>query len=345
MKTDEYYMEQCINLALKGIGNVAPNPMVGSVIVHNDTVIGEGYHEKYGQAHAEVNAINAVKDKSLLEKSTIYVNLEPCAHFGKTPPCSDLIISSKIPRVVIGCVDSYSEVSGKGIAKMLSAGIDVRVGVMESESLELNRRFFTYHNKQRPYIILKWAQSKDGYIDIKRAKNEKGIFWITQPETKKLVHQWRHEEAGILVGSNTIRIDNPELTCRDYDGTSPTRFVIDQKLRLDYPAFKVGDRKNQTYILTEKQVISNGKLQFLSPENFSIKAILKKIYTLEIQSLIVEGGAFTIQKFLDENIWDEARILTGIRDLKDGVKAPTIKGTIIKNIDLDKDKLTIIRND
>lgn len=342
MSTDEKFMQRCIDLAQLGAGSVAPNPMVGSVVVHNGKIIGEGYHEQYGQAHAEVNAIQSVKDKTLLEKATIYVNLEPCAHFGKTPPCSDLIIASKIPNVVIGCIDSYSEVAGKGIAKMSDAGINVNVGVLEKESLALNKRFFTFHNKKRPYIILKWAQSANGCIDIDRTNNEKGVFWITQPETKALVHKWRHEEAAILVGKNTIKVDNPSLTCRNYEGNSPIRVIIDQKMRLDYGGFNVGDRKVQTYVLSEKDVISNGMLQFVKPVDFTIKSILTALASLDIQSIIIEGGATTLSHFIKADLWDETRILTGINSIPNGKPAPKVEGIVNKTYAFGKDQVKII---
>ncbi len=342
MSTDEKFMQRCIELAQLGAGSVAPNPMVGSVVVHNGKIIGEGYHEQYGQAHAEVNAIQSVKDKALLKEATIYINLEPCAHFGKTPPCSDLIIASKIPNVVIGCIDSYSEVAGKGIAKMSDAGINVNVGVLEQESLALNKRFFTFHNKKRPYIILKWAQSANGYIDIDRANNEKGVFWITQPATKALVHKWRHEEAAILVGKNTINVDNPSLTCRNYEGNSPIRIIIDQKMRLDYGGFNVGDRKAQTYVLSEKEVISKGKLQFIKPADFTIKSILTTLANLDIQSVIIEGGATTLNHFINADLWDEARILTGVNSIPNGTPAPIVQGIVSEAYAFGKDQIKII---
>ncbi|MFT5824439.1 MAG: diaminohydroxyphosphoribosylaminopyrimidine deaminase [Crocinitomix sp.] len=342
MSTDEKFMQRCLDLAQLGAGNVAPNPMVGCVIVCDGNIIGEGYHQQYGQAHAEVNAILAVQDKSLLTKSTIYINLEPCAHFGKTPPCADLIITSKIPNVIIGCIDSYSEVAGKGVEKMSNAGIKVHVGILEAESLTLNKRFFTYHNIKRPYIILKWAQTTNGFIDIDRSNNKKGVFWITQPETKALVHKWRHEEAAILVGKNTVKVDNPSLTCRNYEGTSPIRVIIDQKMKLDYGGFQVGDRSTQTYILTEKEVISNGKLQFIQPKDFTLPSILTKLAQLEIQSVIIEGGATTLNHFIQADLWDEARILTGINAIKDGIIAPQVTGLISENYHLGKDHIKIL---
>ena len=222
-------MKKCLELAQKGMGYVSPNPMVGCVVVFNDQIIGEGYHQEYGTSHAEVNAIENVKDKSLLKKSTLYVNLEPCAHFGKTPPCTNLIIESEIPKVVIGCIDSYSEVSGKGIEKMQNTGIEVIVGVLEKESRELNIRFFTFHEKKRPCVILKWAESKDGFI---APKNQNKPFWMTSSESKKLVHKWRAEEEAILVGRITAKKDNPSLTVREVAGSNPLRIIIDTNLKL-----------------------------------------------------------------------------------------------------------------
>ncbi len=347
MLTDEKYMQRCIELARLGIGYAAPNPMVGSVVVHEGKIIGEGYHERCGEAHAEVNAIGSVKDKSLLKSSTIYVNLEPCAHFGKTPPCADLIVASAIPKVVIGTIDPYAEVAGKGIKKLKAAGIDVTVNVLQKECLDLNRRFFTFHEKKRPYVILKWAQSADGFIDKLRTPGEKGIYWITAPETRTLVHKWRHEEAGIMVGRYTVKTDNPSLNCRDYDGVSPTRFVIDQKMRLDYAAFNVGDRNVQTYILTEKEITSSGQLQFVQPKSFASKDIMTKLYDLAIQSVIIEGGAYTLNSFLKSDIFDEIRILTGRTNLDKGTIAPTLpKNAVSKDqFKYGKDLINIYRHD
>jgi diaminohydroxyphosphoribosylaminopyrimidine deaminase/5-amino-6-(5-phosphoribosylamino)uracil reductase len=330
--TDEHYMQRCLELARIGLGNVAPNPMVGSVIVHHDIIIGEGFHEKYGEAHAEVNAINAVSDHSLLKESTLYVNLEPCAHFGKTPPCANLIIEKGIKRVVVGCIDSFSEVAGKGIRRLQDAGIEVTVGVLETESLEINKRFFTFHNKKRPYLILKWAQSKDGFIDIARDNNEKGIHWITQKETKQLVHKWRSEEAGILVGKNTVLNDNPELTVREVEGASPARFVIDSQDSLDLSQFKIGNSKAITYKIVSKN------------EHIDVSEIVDFIFTKEIQSVIIEGGKITLEQFINEDIWDEARVLTGNSNLYEGVKAPTLKTGPVRSINYGEDLIQIYRN-
>ncbi|MBI3133189.1 MAG: bifunctional diaminohydroxyphosphoribosylaminopyrimidine deaminase/5-amino-6-(5-phosphoribosylamino)uracil reductase RibD [Bacteroidetes bacterium] len=347
MSDHELYMRRCFQLALQGKGFVAPNPLVGSVIVHDHKIIGEGYHMKYGEAHAEVNAVKSVADQSLLQASTLYVNLEPCAHHGKTPPCADLIVANKIPRVVIGCVDSFSEVAGKGIAKLRAAGIDVTVGVLEKESRELNARFFTFHEKKRPYVILKWAQSSDGFIDITRQKNQphsKGIVWITEPTTKTLVHQWRHEEAAIMVGWKTVANDNPNLTCREIVGKNPVRIVIDADLRLDYNAFHLGDRKAKTIVLTAKNVTGDENLQFISPADFSVNSILSKLWQLNLQSVIVEGGRTTLQHFMDSKTWNEARILTGQKKLTDGSTAPNIEGLTTASYYFGNDHVHILKN-
>jgi len=342
MQNEEFFMERCIELAKRGIRNVSPNPMVGSVIVYKDDIIGEGYHKNYGKAHAEVNAIASVKDKSLLKDSTLYVSLEPCAHFDKTPPCSNLIIEHKIPKVVIGCIDSFSEVSGKGIEKMQKAEIEVIVGVLEKESRELNKRFFTFHEKKRPYIILKWAESKDGFI---APKNQSVTFWMTSSESKKTVHQWRAEEDAILVGRVTVEKDNPSLTVREVKGNSPIRIVIDKELKLS-SALNLFDRSAKT-------IIFNAKKTEVIDSNYFIKTdfkdllnnILKELYKQHSQSVIVEGGTKTLQSFIDENMWDEARIFTANKTLTDGIKAPKIDGEICSEEKIGEDKLEIIKND
>ena len=334
-------MKRALFLANLGRGNVSPNPMVGSVVVCDDKIIGEGYHQQYGKAHAEVNAINSVKNKNLLQKSTIYVNLEPCAHFGKTPPCSNLIIESKIPRVVIGCIDSFSEVAGKGIEKMKKAGIDVTVGVLDKESLDLNKRFFTFHTHQRPYIILKWAKSKNGFMDIDRSTDSKGIFWITQPETKCLVHKWRAEEAGILVGRKTIENDNPSLTSRDYAGNNPVRIVLDKDLANVYSKYIISKDDVKTVILNGKTSKIENNIQYIKLDDFSIETILLELYNQNIQSVIIEGGAYTLNQFIDANLWDEARVLTGINSIEAGVKSPIINGELIESYNFGKDLVEV----
>ena len=341
MQNEEFFIKKCIELAKRGIRNVSPNPMVGSVIVYNGKIIGEGYHENYGSHHAEVNAIASVKDKSLLSKSTIYVNLEPCAHFGKTPPCSNLIIENKIPKVVIGSVDCFSEVSGKGIDKMKKAGIKVVVGISEKESRELNKRFFTFHEKKRPYIILKWAESKDGYI---APKNQIEPFWMTSSESKKLVHKWRAEETAILVGRVTAEIDNPCLTVREVEGENPFRIVIDKNLKLSTD-LNLFNNNSKTIVFNAIKSGENDTNNFIKIDfNVLINNILSELYKLNIQSIIIEGGSKTLQSFIDENMWDEARIFTANKTLVEGVKAPTIEGGIISEEYIGGDQLKLMSN-
>lgn len=327
MERDEIYMKRCLELAELGLGKTYPNPMVGSVIVHKGEIIGEGWHQKAGEAHAEVNAVNSVVDKSLLKESTIYVNLEPCSHYGKTPPCADLIIQHQIPKVVIGCVDSFSEVSGKGIERLKQAGAEVSLGVLERQCKLSHRRFFTFHEKKRPYIILKWAQTKDGFI----APNTQAFgkpFWISSKASKQLVHRWRTEEAAILVGSNTAKKDNPALTARMYKGEQPLRIVIDRALKLS-KQLAIFDESAQTIVYTEQNRAntdgSNIIYQKIDFENLH-QNILDDLYQRNIQSLIIEGGRYTLQSFIDEQLWDEARVFMGESELADGIAAPTLSG-------------------
>lgn len=297
MQTNEHYIQRCIEIARNGLGSTAPNPMVGCVIVHDNKIIGEGYTSPYGGPHAEVNAINAVKDTHLLNESTLFVTLEPCSHYGKTPPCSDLIIKHKIPKVVIGCIDDNEQVAGKGIAKLRNSGCEVTVGVLENECKEHHKRFFTFHNKKRPYIILKWAASKDGFI-APLHKSEKKPVWITNSYSRQLVHKWRAEEQAILVGTNTVVEDNPSLTVRDWTGNNPIRFVLDQNNRLS-KSYQVFDDTVETHL------ISNQHIDFNSPIAVQIAQYL---YDKDINSVIVEGGARTLNTFIDEDLWDEAHI-------------------------------------
>jgi len=341
MQNREIFMKKCLELAKKGMGYVSPNPMVGCVIVFNDEIIGEGYHQEYGKDHAEVNAIENVKDKSLLKKSTLYVNLEPCVHFGKTPPCTNLIIESKIPKVVIGCADSYSEVSGKGIKKMQNRGIEIIVGVLGKESRELNKRFFTFHEKKRPYIILKWAESKDGFM---APLNQNKPFWMTSSESKKLVHKWRAEEEAILIGRITAKKDNPSLTVREVAGSNPIRIIIDKNLTLsgDLNLFN-SDAK--TIIFNSLKSEENGTNQFIKIDfNYLIEKILKELHKQNIQSVKIEGGSITLQSFIDSNIWDEARIFTANKLFSQGLKTPIIEGKIILERKIGTDTLEIITN-
>jgi diaminohydroxyphosphoribosylaminopyrimidine deaminase/5-amino-6-(5-phosphoribosylamino)uracil reductase len=339
------YMQRCIQLAKNGLGTTYPNPLVGSVIVYEGKIIGEGWHQKAGAPHAEVNAINSVKNKKLLPQSTIYVSLEPCSHFGKTPPCSDLIIQYKIPKVVIGSFDPNEKVAGKGIEKLKSAGVEVTVGLLEKKCVALNKRFFMYHNRQRPYIILKWAESADGFLAPDQ-KSEKKPVWITNPYSRQLVHKWRTEEAAILVGTTTVLEDNPQLNARDWFGENPIRVVIDRlgKITKDY---EVKNRLQKTIIFT---AIENNALdENLIYENCIFDSLLPNkiiafLYQLGIQSIIIEGGQKTLQTFIDANLWDEARIFKGTDYFKKGCKAPLISGKITAQTKSLNDQLLILKN-
>jgi len=324
--TDAFYMQRCLHLAQRGIGHVAPNPMVGCVIVHNDVIIGEGYHMKFGEAHAEVNAINAVKNKELLKKATLYVNLEPCAHYGKTPPCVDLIIKYNIPIVVIACMDSTEKVAGKGIEKLKSHGCDVRTGILEAESRRLNKRFFTFHEKKRPYIILKWAQTKDGFIDRIREENAPiQPNWIMGEETRVIVHKWRTEENGIMIGTRTALNDNPSLTARDWPGKNPVRIVLDRQLKLS-KSLSIFNTEAPCIIFNEVQNHEINHLKYIRIEfnETIINQVCLALYTEGIQSVIIEGGTTLLNSFLNDNLWDEARVFTGNVLYKQGLKAPLI---------------------
>jgi len=342
VNSEEFYINKCIVLARLAKGKTSPNPMVGSVIVHQDKIIGEGYHQQYGSHHAEVNAINNVKDKSLLSESTLYVNLEPCSHFGKTPPCSDLIIEHKIPKVIIGCIDTFSEVTGKGIAKMERAGIEVVVGFLEKQSRELNKRFFAFHEKKRPYIILKWAESKDGFI---APINQTESFWMTSSISKTLVHQWRAEEDAIVVGRITAEKDNPSLTVREVEGNNPIRIVIDKDLKLSNN-LNLFNQEAKTLIFNRVKTEETDSNYFIKIYfNNLTKSILQELHKRNIQSVIIEGGSKTLESFIDDNMWDEARIFTTKKELTDGVKSPNIKGEIVTANEIGGDNLEIITNE
>ena len=342
----EKYMQRCLNLAKNGLGNTYANPMVGSVIVCNDKIIGEGFHHKAGEPHAEVNAVNSVKDKSLLAESTLYVNLEPCAHYGKTPPCALLIKESKIPRVVIGCTDTFSEVAGKGIEMLQNAGVEVIVGVLEEESKELNKRFFTFHEKKRPYVILKWAQTLDGFIDIDRTEKNYGQpTWITNDFAKKLVHKWRSEEQAILVGTNTAIKDNPSLTTREWTGNSPVRVLIDRQRRVP-ESHNLLDGKVETMVFTERNVKDKSNIRFVNIDFKTdfVPEILKELHKAKLQSVIIEGGRQVLQSFIDVNLWDEARVFIGNKMFRGGVEAPALKAEIVAEEEVGNSKLFNYRN-
>ena len=327
MNTNEKYIKHCLELAKRGLCRVAPNPMVGCLILHEGKVIGEGHHEEAGKAHAEVNAIESVKDKSLLKKSTLYVNLEPCSHHGKTPPCSDVIIEHKIPHIVIGSVDTNKLVSGKGIKKLIEAGCKIETGVLEKECREINKRFFTFHEKKRPYIILKWAQTKDKFIDRIRNVAEIGTqLKITSPETDKLVHKWRTEEQAILVGSNTTLLDNPQLTARLYEGKNPIRILIDRSLKIP-DTHKIFNPSAKIIVFTScfKKNITNAEYVLAEKEHSLLEQVLNSLFDRNIISVIVEGGGLLINHFIKENLWDEARVITNDTAVNEGVNAPEIK--------------------
>lgn len=341
MNVHEKYILRCLEIAQKGLGSVSPNPMVGSVIVHNDEIIGEGYHQKYGGPHAEVNAINSVSDKSVLKESTIYVSLEPCNHFGKTPPCSHLIVKHQIPKVVIANVDPFAAVNGTGIKYLQDHGIDVTFGILEQEAAFINRRFFTFHTKKRPYIILKWAQTQDGYMDIDRTDNPNTSYWITTPASKRLSHQWRSEEDGILVGFNTVKNDNPSLTTREVTGKNPTRIVIDRKL--DLPTNKaIFDESSKTIVINEQVEKAENNIHYKKVNStHSIHEILTALHEENIQSVIIEGGKATLNQFIEAGIWDEARVLTAAKNFGKGLKAPVLNQSPNSIEAVDTDQLAI----
>jgi diaminohydroxyphosphoribosylaminopyrimidine deaminase/5-amino-6-(5-phosphoribosylamino)uracil reductase len=343
---NEKVLSRAIELAKLGIGNVNPNPMVGCVITHKEKIIGEGYHQKYGEAHAEVNAINDVFEKypnaaDLLKEATIYVTLEPCAHFGKTPPCADLIIKHQIPKAVIGCKDPFAHVNGLGIQKLKDAGIEVIEGILEQECIELNKRFFTRIAKQRPYVILKWAQTADVFF----APNTNEQKWISGKQAKQLVHRWRVEEDCILIGKNTALIDNPQLNVRLASGKNPIRAVIDRDLTLP-KTLHIFDNSVKTFIFNQSVTDIVDQTYYIGIEDFDYflpQYVLYQLYLQDIQSVIIEGGVKTLQAFIDANLWDEARIFTSEATWGDGIKAPMIKGNTTESIKIEEDLLTILQ--
>ena len=336
-------MQRCIDLAKQGSGNVAPNPMVGCVIVHNGEIIAEGYHQKFGEAHAEVNAINSVPaDKQhLLNQSVLYVNLEPCSHHGKTPPCTDLIITKQIPQVVIGISDPNPLVSGKGIKKLQTAGIKVTIGPLQDECTELNKRFITFYEKKRPYITLKWAQTNDGFI----APTDGKKLQISGKLSQQLVHKWRSEEQSILVGYNTALNDNPQLTVREWKGNNPIRIVIDQKLALP-KNLHLFDNNVPTIVLNELANEKNENIELIKIEfgNETAKNILSSLYNRNFQSVFVEGGAKTLQLFLTSNLWDEARVFISPDNVQTGIKAPVLLDKKFSTNKSGNDKLIVYKN-
>jgi len=344
----EKYIKRCIDLAKNGIGTTYPNPMVGSVIVLNDVIIGEGWHQKAGEPHAEVNAINSVKDKLLLQHATMYVSLEPCSHFGKTPPCSNLIVDSGIKNVVIGTIDSNSLVSGKGVEYLRTNGCNVIVGVLEDECYKLNKRFFTYHSKKRPYIILKWAETADGFIDKFRDNDsDKLPNWISNSYSQQLVHKMRAQEQAILVGTNTVLNDNPSLTTRLWKGSNSIRVILDRTLKISRD-YKVMDNKVKTIIFTEENAKNLTKENRIFERiDFSKNVpsqICEVLYKYEIQSVIIEGGAQVLQSFIEENLWDEAYVFIGNINFKKGIKAPKLNKLSSEKYTISEDSLCLYKN-
>jgi diaminohydroxyphosphoribosylaminopyrimidine deaminase/5-amino-6-(5-phosphoribosylamino)uracil reductase len=321
---DELFMQRCLELAALGRGYVSPNPLVGCVIVHDDRIIGEGWHKKFGEAHAEVNAVAAVENQELLKESIVYVNLEPCSHFGKTPPCVDLLIRHQVKKVVIANLDTHPKVSGEGIKKLRDAGIEVITGILDKQGRELNKRFFTDVEKKRPYIILKWAQTADGFI----AQANYDSKWISNEFSRQLVHKWRSEEDAILVGTKTVFHDNPQLNVREWTGRNPVRVVIDRFLKLS-EKLQVFDRSQKTivYNVLKHEEHDNLILSRIDEADF-LSQLLQDLHKRGIQSVIVEGGAQTLQFFIASGLWDEARIFQATRTFGKGIEAPLLKGKL-----------------
>lgn len=346
MNIDEKYIKRCIELSKHGYGHVEPNPYVGAVIVNDNKIIGEGFHIKYGGPHAEVNAINSVKDKEILKSSTIYVNLEPCSHQGKTPPCANLIIESGIKKVVISMLDPNKLVSGNGVSMLKNAGVDVKTGVLENESKWLNRRFITFHTKQRPYIILKWAKTIDGFIDIDRRNNSTEDNWITGNELKMLTHRWRTQEQGILIGHNTLINDNPKLNVREWVGKDPVKILITKEIPNEekFNIFKSG---NKTIVFNQHKSFESNYAEYIKvdfDENM-IESILNELYKKNLISIIVEGGKKTLEMFIKKGFWDEARILTGNKHFIRGLDSPKLENeTKIYEQKINNDILQIFKN-
>ncbi|RNL52358.1 bifunctional diaminohydroxyphosphoribosylaminopyrimidine deaminase/5-amino-6-(5-phosphoribosylamino)uracil reductase RibD [Pedobacter jejuensis] len=346
--SDEFYIKRCLELANIAIGNVNPNPMVGCVIVADNKIIGEGYHQKFGEAHAEPNAVKAVFEnhgqdaERLLKQATAYVNLEPCAHFGKTPPCADLFIKHQIKKVIIGNRDPFSGVDGKGIEKLKNAGIEVISGVLDTECRYFNRRFFTRIEKQRPFIILKWAETANGYFATLDGHQK----WISGGLAKRLAHQWRTEEDAILIGKHTAIMDNPQLTSREWPGKNPVRLVIDKSLQIP-SSNHIFNKEAKTIIFNEIKTDVVEHVHYIQMEDmhfYLAQKIAFQLYLMDIQSVIIEGGANILNQFLQADLWDEARIFTSHNSWDEGVPSPIINGNVIEQINIGEDKLTIYNN-
>lgn len=342
----EFYMQRCLELAEKGLGNTSPNPLVGAVIVHEDKIIGEGYHQQYGGPHAEVNAINSVKNKSLLKDSKIYVSLEPCSHYGKTPPCAKLIVDSEISEVIICNKDPHEKVAGKGIKLLEKAGIKVSCGILENKGEWINRRFFKFHKTHLPYVILKWAQNQNGFMDKTRASNDVGVNWITKPETKTIVHTWRAEEDAILIGANTVLNDSPSLDVRHASGKNPLRIVVDPNNKIsDSHEFWNLDNPTLVFSKSIRNINKNTECYLLKNDENITNQVLELLAAKNILSVIIEGGKTTLESFIQYDQWDEARVLTGTNDWIKGLKSPKISGTLIEEANITADHLKLITRD
>lgn len=346
--SDELYMKRCLELAEMGNGNVSPNPLVGCVIVSDGNIIGEGYHEKYGQAHAEVNAVQSVLKKygddaaALLKNAVAYVSLEPCAHFGKTPPCADLLVHHELKKVVIGTRDPFEDVNGKGVEKLKNAGIEVVLGVLEEECRYVNRRFFNRITNQRPYLILKWARTANGYFAPENSIQK----WISGPLAKKLVHKWRTEEDAVLIGKKTAIADNPQLSAREWPGKNPVRILIDRNLEVPVDSQLYSDAA-KTIIFNELKTDVEGNIHYISMEDMQYylpQKIAYQLYLMDIQSVIIEGGSNILNQFISAGLWDEARVFNSSESWDTGILSPQINGRITSVTDIDKDQLTIYEN-
>ena len=336
MSAHAKYMQRALQLAKTRWANALPNPSVGAVIVYKDTIIGEGFTAAFGGAHAEVNAINAVENQDLLKESTLYVTLEPCSHHGKTPPCASLIVEKKIPKVIVGCIDPFAQVAGKGIQILKENKVEVITGILESECQQSHQRFFTFQQKKRPYIILKWAQSADGFIAPKH-KNEQKPVWLSNRYSRQLTHKWRSEEMAILVGKQTVLDDNPSLTTRNWYGKNPIRLFIDANNEID-DTYQILNREATTFRLTKNKKTDNDVL--LSFENIA-QEICDFCFTQNIQSVIIEGGRQTLQTFIDSGLWDEARVFEAAINIKDGIPAPKLTNfQKVKSVVIDQDFLS-----
>ncbi|MCB0762140.1 MAG: bifunctional diaminohydroxyphosphoribosylaminopyrimidine deaminase/5-amino-6-(5-phosphoribosylamino)uracil reductase RibD [Flavobacteriales bacterium] len=342
-KNDSYYMQLCLDLAMEGMGHVSPNPLVGCVIVRGDEVIGRGFHAQYGEAHAEVNAVASLHPEQELNNSALYVNLEPCSHHGKTPPCADLIINTGISKVVYGMEDPNPLVAGKGLQKLRDAGIEVVGPVLPSECAMLNRRFIVNQQNQRPYIILKWAQSADGYVDPPRTQSDQGIQWITGDESQILTHHWRSEEDAILVGRKTVEVDNPLLTARRSEGTNPVRVVIDPTQQLNRIQYNVFNEEASTIVLAREGAADADVFVEAEGADWLLRQ-MQNLYKAGIGSILVEGGAATLHSFIEANLWDEARVLTGNVTFAGGIKAPVLSAQPVEEFQSGDDQIRVYSN-